>query len=60
MRRGRELMFWISVERDQFQSWGADRLKTGFLVVLRPAEGTERWMQDEDLRERAEAGTWRR
>ena len=43
----------------EFQSWGAERLKTLHPIVLRRAGGTERRIE-EDLREREEVAMWRR
>ena len=38
----------------EFQSLGAERLKALLPMVVSRAEGTERWMEEEDLRERVE------
>ena len=51
MKIGRESQFRRSGGRE-FQSWGAERLKALPPIVLRRARGTERWMEEEDLRER--------
>ena len=40
------------------KSLGAERLKARLPMGLRPAGGTERWMEEEDLRE--DAAMWRR
>ena len=44
----------------EFQSWGAERLKALLPIVLRRAEGTERWREEEDPREREGVAIWRR
>ena len=44
----------------EFQSWGAEWLKALLPMVLRRAEGTVRWMAEEDLREREEVAVWMR
>ena len=44
----------------EFQSWGAERLNALLPMVLRRAEGTERWREEEDLREREEVAMERR
>ena len=44
----------------EFQSLGAERLKALLPMVESRAEGTVRWMEEEDLRERVEVEVWRR
>lgn len=39
--------------RREFQSWGAERLNALLPMVPRWSEGTERRMEEEDLRQRA-------
>ena len=44
----------------EFQSWEAERLKALLPIVLRRAEGTERWREEEDLGQREGTEMWRR
>ena len=57
-KRDREVRFLRSGGRE-FQSWGAERLKALLPMVLRRAEVTVRWVEEEDLRERAGVAIWR-
>lgn len=50
----------VSRGRERFQSWGAYWLNAQLSVALRRAEGTERWLEQEDLRKRREMVTRRR
>ena len=52
-------MFW-SWGGNKFQRQGAERLNALLPMVVRWAEGTDRCMEEEDLREREGLGTWRR
>ena len=45
---------------NEFQRRGAERLNALLPMVVRRAEGTDRCMEEEDLREREGVGTWRR
>ena len=51
LKKGRESQFRRSGGR-VFHSWGAEQLKALPPIVLRRAGGTERWMEEEDRRER--------
>lgn len=44
----------------EFQSLGAERLKALVPMVLSRAEGTERWREEDNLREREGVAMWRR
>ena len=59
MNRWRESIFRMSGGRE-FQSLGAERLKALLPMVVSRAEGTVRWMEEEDRRERVEVAVWRR
>ena len=51
LKTGRESQFRRSGGKE-FHSWGAERLKALPPIVLRRTGGTERWMEEEDRRER--------
>ena len=59
LKMGSESQFLMS-GGSEFQSWGAERLKALLPMVLRRAGGTERWREEEDLREREGVAMWRR
>lgn len=44
----------------EFQSWGAERLNARLPMVMRRAGGTDKCMEEEDLRARGGVVTWRR
>lgn len=51
---------FLSWGGSEFQRRGAERLNALLPIVVRRAGGTDRCMEEEDLRERVEVGPWRR
>ena len=56
LKRGNESMF-LSWGGNEFQRRGAERLNALLPIVVRWVEGTDRCMEEEDLREREGVGT---
>ena len=59
LKWGNESIF-LSWGGSEFQRRGAERLNALLPMVVRRAEGTDRCMEEEDLREREVMGHWRR
>lgn len=59
LKRVNESIFLRSGGKE-FQSRGAERLNALLPMVVRRAEGTDKLMEEEDLREREGIWTWRR
>ena len=55
----KESMF-LSWGGSEFQRRGAERLNALLPMVVRRAEGTDSWMEEEDLKARDGVGMWRR
>ena len=51
---------FLRCDGNEFQSRGAERLNALLPMVARRAEGTDRCMEEEDLRVREGVGMWRR